>query len=195
MEDLPQLVSLWQLENLAWQELEKRFREFQIVVAADGELLGALGFEVAGSDGHLHSEVFVHPEQSDGLRELLWQRVQTVASNHAVLRLWTRIEAPFWHGIGFQPATAEQLAHRPAGFGDVVPSWRLLRLKEESASDLSLEQQFARFREAERERTRRLMRRARIFRIVAGILGVALFVLVIVWAVTFLRAQRSLPPR
>jgi N-acetylglutamate synthase-like GNAT family acetyltransferase len=194
VDDLPRLIALWQMENLPWQDLEKRFREFQIVLAADGELLGALGIQTSGTDGHLHTEVFAHPEQSDALREMLWQRVQTVASNHALLRLWTQIEAPFWHGIGFQLGTAEQLARIPSGFGNAVHPWRFLQFKEETATPLSIEKEFAMFREAEQERTQRLMQRARVLKILATFIGIALFILVMVWAVMFFKARGQLPP-
>ena len=44
VEDLEKLVPLWQQENLPWEDLEKRFKEFQVVEGAGGELLGADDF-------------------------------------------------------------------------------------------------------------------------------------------------------
>ena len=61
IDDLPQLNSLWQQERLPSASLEKRFKEFQ-VVEASSEILGAIGLEVLGTEGRLHSEVFAHPE-------------------------------------------------------------------------------------------------------------------------------------
>ena len=79
IEDLPKLVPLWLQEHLPCEQLEKRFKEFQVVEAPGGELVGAVGLEVAGAEGRLHGEVFAHPEQSDSLRELLWERAQAIA--------------------------------------------------------------------------------------------------------------------
>ena len=62
--------------------MEKHFKQFQVVEAAGGELLAALGLEVAGTEGRLHGEVFAHAEQSDALRDLFWERLQVLAKNH-----------------------------------------------------------------------------------------------------------------
>ena len=43
IDDLPRLVPLWQREDLPWEALEKRFKEFQVVEESGGELIGALG--------------------------------------------------------------------------------------------------------------------------------------------------------
>ena len=74
IEDLPNLVELWRQENLPAPDLEKRFKEFQIIEGAGGELAAAVGLQVAGLEARLHSEVFAHAEQADALRELLWER-------------------------------------------------------------------------------------------------------------------------
>ena len=62
VEDLPKLVPLWQAEQLPWAGLEKRFKEFQVVEMPDGEVVAAVGLEIAGTEGRLHSEVFAHPQ-------------------------------------------------------------------------------------------------------------------------------------
>src|SRR6266581_1954630 len=79
VEDLPRLGPLWQQEHLSVSDLEKRFKEFQVVEAVGGEMLGAIGLQVAGPDGRLHSEVFAHADQSNALREKLWERAQVLA--------------------------------------------------------------------------------------------------------------------
>src|SRR5262249_16714198 len=71
VEDLQKLMPLWQRENLPAQDLEKRFKEFQVVQGHGGELLGAVGLQIAGAEGCLHSEVFAHHEQADALRQQL----------------------------------------------------------------------------------------------------------------------------
>src|SRR5260221_8194674 len=93
VEDVPKLVPLWQQENLPWQDLEKRFKEFQ-VVAEGPEVLGAVGLQIAASEGQLHSEVFAHHEQADALREKLWERSKIVAANFGLVRLVTQLTTP-----------------------------------------------------------------------------------------------------
>src|SRR5439155_27234308 len=90
VEDLPKFVPLWQEENLPGPELEKRFKEFQVVEGPDGDLLGCMGLEIGGVEARLHSEVFAHAGQADTLRELLWERTQVLAKNHGLLRVWTQ---------------------------------------------------------------------------------------------------------
>jgi hypothetical protein len=188
VEDVPRLIPLWQMEDLPWQDFEKRFREFQVIEAEDGELLGAIGIQIAGHDGCLHSEVFAHPEQSDILREHLWPRVQSVVHNHGLLRLWTSSDAPFWHAAGFAPASPEQLAVRPAAFAGGAAPGRFLQLKEVSA-DVLVEKEFAMFREAERERAQQLIRHGRVVKMIAILIGVALFAFVLFGALRFFSSR------
>ena len=86
IDDLPKLAPLWREENLDVNDLEKRFKEFQIVEGPSGEVVGAVGLQVAGQEGRLHSEVFARPEQADLAREKLWERAQILVNNHGLLR-------------------------------------------------------------------------------------------------------------
>ena len=149
IEDLPKLVPLWQQELLATPQLEKRFKEFQ-VVESEGEIIGAVGLEVAGSEGRLHSEVFAHPEQSDALRALLWERAQVVAQNHGLVRLWTQFATPFWNHSGFRYAGADQLAKLPASFGTNPQPWQYLQLRDDAAAPVSIDKEFALFKQMEK---------------------------------------------
>lgn len=194
VEDVPQLIALWKLEELPCEDLERRFREFQVVESEGGELLGAIGIQIAGHEGWLHSEVITHPEHSDLLREHLWQRLQTVTANHGVIRLWTRLEAPFWHAAGFVSASAEELASRPAAFAGEHPPDRFLQLREE-APTVVVEKELALFREAGRRRVDELKGKARFFKTLALLLGVAIFVLALIMLVTFLRTRGVPGPR
>ena len=57
IEDLPKLAALWTAEGLPVGNLEKRFKEFQLVQTEDGaEVLGAVGLQLVGNEGRLHSE-------------------------------------------------------------------------------------------------------------------------------------------
>lgn len=193
IEDVPGLVALWQQENLPWDNLDKRFKEFQVVLSAEGELLGGIGLLISGLEGMLHSEVFAHPEQADILRELLWQRFQILAKNHGLTRLWTCIFTPFWHQIGFQPATKEIVTRLPAAFANQDGPWFFLQLKDEVGSSISLDKEFALFKEAEKEQTAKLFRQARVLKVIATVLGITVFLLVIVWVFFFFKAQGHLP--
>lgn len=189
VEDLPKLVPLWKTENLPCESLEKRFKEFQVVEGANGELLGALGLQIAGLEGQLHSEVFAHFEQADALREKLLERAQVLAKNHGLVRIWTQLATPFWHRNGFQYAGPELLSKLPAVFAGAPQPWLFVQLKEESAPATSIDKEFAMFKEAEKERTDQLFRRARVLKMVAALVAVCVLLLVVVWAVLFLKAQ------
>lgn len=86
-------------------ELERRLTEFQVVETLDGQLFGALGMEISGRHGRLHSEAFSDFALADVLRPHLWERMQSVATNHGLVRVWTREKTPFWCHSGLHPAT------------------------------------------------------------------------------------------
>src|SRR5262245_43966908 len=189
IEDLPKLLPLWKAENLSSADLEKRFKEFQVIESADGKALGALALQLSGLEGRLHSEVFAHPDQADVLREKLWERVQVLAGNHGLVRIWTQMPAPFWRNSGFQAATAELLAKVPPAFAGDSRPWFSLQLKDETAPALSIDKEFALFKEAEHEQTQKLFRQARIMKMIAALVAIALCLLVVVWAWMFFKAR------
>src|SRR5580704_8798426 len=100
VDDLPVLQSLWASAHLPAAEFERRFTDFQVVESADGALMGAIALEVAGRHGRLHSEAFADFGLADNLRELLWARMQSVAENFGLSRLWIAESAPFWKRNG-----------------------------------------------------------------------------------------------
>ena len=131
VEDLPQLLALWELERLPATALEKRFTEFQVVSDDAGVVLAAVGLQIIGAHGLLHGEAIARPELSDMLRGLLWKRLQVIIQNHALERLWTQLPAHAWRDQGFERATEEQLKLRPAEYpsqyGDCIwPRFRRL---------------------------------------------------------------------
>src|SRR5436309_3091325 len=107
VEDLARLRPLW--DSMRWPvaELEPRLTEFQIVEDAEGKLVGAMGFQISGSQARLHNEGFTDFGLADSARELLWKRIQTLATNHGILRLWMQESAPFWSRLGFKPPMPE----------------------------------------------------------------------------------------
>ncbi|HEY3914033.1 MAG TPA: hypothetical protein VGN61_06060, partial [Verrucomicrobiae bacterium] len=78
-DDLAQLIEFWKTANFAEMDLERRFTEFQVAVTPTGEVVAAVGFQIAGSEGRIHCEWFADFAQSDLLRPLIWERLQIVA--------------------------------------------------------------------------------------------------------------------
>ncbi len=173
-DDLKQLMAVWAAAALPAAELEKRFTEFQVAESPDGRIVAAIGLQVAGADGKIHSETFADFALSDTLRPLFWQRLETMARNHGLFRLWTAETAPFWtRAAGFCTASAPP----PQAFGPVRGPWLAMRLKDESADPTLIEAQFALFREAERAKREKLLQRAAAIRVVGTAIAVLLFVL------------------
>jgi len=189
IEDLQKLALLWQEESLPWEQLEKRFKEFQVVEGEGGELLGAIGLQIAGHEGRLHSEAFAHAEQADALRGKLWERARIVAGNFGLIRIWTQFNAPFWNASEFQHATAEVLPKLPPSFlGDPHP-WKFIQLRPDAAAPVSIDKEFAMFKQAEKERTEQMFRQARVLKIIAAFVAVGVFILVVIWAYKFFQLQ------
>ena len=192
IDDLPTLISLWKEEGLSWETLEKRFKEFQ-VVEVDGQLVGALGLEIVGRDGRLHSEVFAYPEIADDVRELLWERAQALAKNHGLVRLWGQFTAPYWNRSSFDYAPTEVLSKLPSQFAGDPHPWRFLQLRDESASTMSFEKEFAVFKEMEKQRTARIHQQAKVLRIFAGLVVLAVCGLLVFWVLAWFKARHQIP--
>jgi N-acetylglutamate synthase-like GNAT family acetyltransferase len=186
-DDLAQLNHLWSAAQFPVAELEKRFTEFQVAATAAGEVVAAVGLQVAGTDGRIHSEWFVDFALSEALRTPLWERLQAVALNYGLFRLWTEESAPFWKkAAGFSSATGELMSRLPADFGVARAGWLVLRLKDEGADPNLLDAQFALFRDAERARLEKLLQRAHAVKMVGTGIAVILFLLALgtlVWFV------------
>jgi len=193
IDDLPKLLPLWQKENLPVQELESRFKEFQVIENAEGGIAGAIGLQVSGKDGRLHSEAFEDFGQADSLRAVLWDRVRTVAQNHGLVRVWSQFTSPYWRTIGFDAASNELLTKLPNNFGADRTPWACVKLREDNSATVSLDKEFALFRESEKETTAKMLRQARVLKIVAGVIAFLVFVLVLAWAVMFFKLQKHPP--
>lgn len=163
-------------------QLEKRLTEFQLVESADGTLVGALGIQILRQQAWLHSESFHDFAVADTVRPLLLERLRSLASNHGVLRLWTRETSPFWIRQGFQPAPAETLKKLPETWADSGTGWLTLQLKNEEAI-LSVEKELALFMESEKQRTQRAFQHAHALKVVATLMAVvlALFILAVLF--------------
>jgi len=189
IDDLQKLHALWEKERLPAAELEKRFKEFQIVEGGSGEVLGTIGLQIAGHEGRVFGEAFEHPEQADELRSVLWDRLGVQAKNHGLVRIWTQLGAPFWNSSGLHTPSEVDLAKLPAAFGGGDPSWLVIQLRDEPPAMPSIDKEFEMFKEAEREQTERMLRQARVLKMVAGVVSVIVFLLVLTWAFFFFRLQ------
>ncbi|HUD83500.1 MAG TPA: hypothetical protein VMQ67_08345 [Candidatus Saccharimonadales bacterium] len=190
-DDLAQLSELWRTAQFPVAELEKRFTEFQVAASATGEVVAAIGLQVAGTDGKIHSEWFGDFALSDALRPPLWERLQVVALNHGLFRLWTEESAPYWRkGAGFSSPPGELISRLPAEFGAARAGWLVLRLKDEGADPNLVEAQFAIFRDAERVRLEKLLQRAHALKMVGTGIAVILFLLALGTLVWFVHHRR-----
>ncbi|MBI5383768.1 MAG: hypothetical protein HZA90_03685 [Verrucomicrobia bacterium] len=191
VEDLPQLRELWLLEDLPADALEPRLAEFHVVDDGEGHVIASVGLATADKHGRLHSEAILLSEQADALRTLLWPRLQTLAKNHGLARLWTSLPAPFWKGTGFKKVTEETLALLPAEFSEDGVTWLTMPLRSEAMSEADLDKQIAVLRAMSLADNQRLQDRAKLMRMLAlGLLAVVVGVFaigVIYW--TKLRAR------
>ncbi len=179
VDDIGNLLSLWQAMRLPAQELEKRLTEFQVVEAGDNQLVGAIGLQIAGRQGRLHSEAFNDFSQSDRLRQLLWERIQNLAHNHGLTRLWIKESAPFWDHNGFRTASAETLQKLPTTWSELKAGVLTLQLKAETEGiPVSLDKEFALFMESEKSRTADIFRKAKTLKMIATAIAIILFIMV-----------------
>ncbi len=178
LDDIGQLTALWNAMNFPAMELAKRPTEFQVTEGADGKLVGLVGLQIAERQGRIHSEAFKDFALADQLRPLLWERIHAVATNHGLLRLWTQEQAPFWNHCGLVKADAEALEKLPAIWRGPASDWLTLKLREDIAAVISLDKEFALFKESEKQRTQRAFHQARILKMIATFIALALLVLV-----------------
>jgi len=189
MDDLPGLRLLWESMRLPADELEKRLTEFQLVESADGEVLGGIGVQVMGPNALMHSEGYTDFSVADAARQLFWERVQTIASNYGVFRLWTQEDSPFWVRWGFQPPGEELLARLPDAWKTSEGKWLTIQLKDEAAMTV-LEKELAAFRDAEKEHAAQVLDQARMLRTLITVIGFAIGILSIGVAI-FLVVRRG----
>jgi len=195
VDDLSSLIGLWEGMRLSPSEMERRLTEFQVVEASDGSLLGTIAIEIIGRQGRLHSECFGDFSLADPLREKIWRRLQTVASNHGLTRLWIQESAPFWKQTGFQAPNAEGLAKLPADWTALPPNWQTLPLKAEEAFDAPVEKEFEQFRLMERARTERALARTKVLNQIATVVAIILAFIVLAGAAYIFAHRSRLPVR
>lgn len=188
VEDLAMLRPLWDSMRLPVADLEPRLTEFQVVQDADGKIVGGIGFQVSGNQGRLHNEGFTDFGIADAARELLWKRIQTLATNHGIFRLWMQESVPFWIRLGFKPPLPEDLKKLPANWNTEGATWLTLQLKNEAALN-AVEKELAMFMNAQKQHSQRTLDQIRTLKILATILAI-LFAIFAFGAAFFILLKR-----
>src|ERR1700722_5258902 len=161
VEDLATLKAIWISMQLPADNLEGRLTEFQ-VVERDCEVVGAIGLLILRTAALLHSEGYSDFSVADIARKLFWERIQTLAANHGVFRLWTLENSPFWLRWGFQSADTEALARLPDEWKSPDANWFTLELKNEAVINAALQSQFIGHMAAEKKSTEETLARAKV---------------------------------
>jgi N-acetylglutamate synthase-like GNAT family acetyltransferase len=190
LDDLGALKALWQTMRFADGDLEKRLTEFQVVEGPGNQVMGALGFQMKARQGCIHSESFADFAVADTMRPILWGRIQSLATNHGLVRLWTSERAPFWTQNGFQPADDSALPKLPAEWNDATSNWLTLQLKDEQAI-ASLEKEFAMYMESEKQRSAQALDQAKSLKSIVTIIALLIAAGILVAAIYVFVKQRS----
>jgi N-acetylglutamate synthase-like GNAT family acetyltransferase len=192
LDDIGPLTALWQSMHFSVDDLAKRITEFQIAESTDGKLLGGVAMQISERQGFLHSEAYTDFALADDLRPAIWERLQSVATNNGLFRLWTVEQAPFWSRCGLGKADAESLEKLPATWRALKGQWLTLKLKEDIEEVISADKEFAMFMEAERQRTQRTFQQARVLKLIATLLALGVLFLVMVGAFYMMRHNPQL---
>ena len=184
VDDLPRLKQLWALMRLPEGELERQLTDFQVIVDEAGVIVGCAAFQMNQRHARIHSEAFEDFSLADYARPALWSRIQTLATNHGLVRLWTQETSPFWSRNGFQAATEDALEKLPLLWDRLITGWLTIKLKDEEAMT-SLDKEFAMFVETERRQRDQLIGQTKTFKTLA-IGGILLMVLVLIVATIWL---------
>ena len=159
VDDLEGMKALWEWAHFQVLDLERRLTEFQLVVSEEGDLIGAIGLHIDGKQGFLHSEACTRPEEGEVFRAALWERIQSLARYHGLIRLWTQEQAPFWlERAGFRDPSPGSAAKIPPLVGGARVPWRVVQLREEMAATISIERELELFQAAQKEEAERLVR-------------------------------------
>jgi N-acetylglutamate synthase-like GNAT family acetyltransferase len=194
MDDFQSLKSLWHSMRLPSDELERRLTEFQVVEAADGQIVGAIGIQIIRQHALLHSEGYTDFAVADAARQLFWERIQTMTAHHGVFRLWTQENSPFWSRWGFQPANTETLERLPGEWKRSEGKWLTFQLKNEEAI-AALDKELEAFRESEKKRTAETLDQARTMTTTITVIAFAVGIVLIGVAIYLFMRRGLLPPR
>ena len=192
VDDLPRLKELWALMRIPEGDLERQFTDFQVAVDAAGQVIGGVAIQMNQRQARIHSEAFEDFSLADYARPALWERIQTLATNHGLVRLWTQEQSPFWSRNGFQATSEEALRKLPAPWDRASNTWLTIKLKDEEVV-ASLDKEFSMFIEAEKQQRSQLLGRAKTLKTlaIAGIVLVVVALLFIAAAIWIFIKQRT----
>ncbi len=179
--------------NFSVIDLKNRLTEFQVAEDANGTVVAAVGFQFFQRHGLVHSEAFADFAVADHVRPLLWGRIQALAMNHGIARLWTRESAPFWTHNGLQPADTSTLERLPESWHRAAPGWLTLRLKDEEVM-MSLDKELALFKEAEKQSTAATLDQTRKLKLVFTTIGILIALALAGAAIYLMLAHQSAGP-
>lgn len=189
IDDLPTLKALWDSMRISSADLDKRLTEFQVAETADSQVVGTVGFQMSQRHGLIHSEAFSDFSVADQVRPMFWQRLNALALNHGIARLWTRENSPFWTHNGLQPADEETLKRLPEQWDRSAPRWLTLRLKDEDVI-ASLDKEFDMFVAAEKARSAEALNSARRLKTIVSWMVVLMLLGLISYAVYIFITRR-----
>lgn len=194
IDDVAGLRALWEAAGVTHTALERRVTEFQVAAAADGSITACIGFEIQGKQARVHSECYTCPQAAATLRPELFGRIQIVARNHGLYRLWmTASETP-----GFWKDTAGFKTPEPAHLKKLPPDWNVqgtplevLVLREETEALVSAEKELELFAEMQRADRERFDRRTKQVRAIAVVLAVIFFFLAAIFSALLYKQQQK----
>jgi len=193
VDDIGSLRSHWEMMRYPLAELEKQLTDFQVVVDATGAVIGSIGLRTLQRQGHIHSEAFGDFSLAERARPILWERIQSLCTNHGVVRLWTNDPSPFWTHQGFQPATPNVLEKLPEPWDRLKPGWLTQQLRDENAV-ASLDKEFAMFVASEKQRSEQALGQAKILKTLVTVLAfLPAFGILAAAAYVFLTRRGGLP--
>ena len=112
---------------------------------------------------------------ADAARQLFWERIQTLAANHGVFRIWTQERSPFWKSLGFQPPAAEIFARLPDEWkNEFEGGWLTLQLKTRRPSPPRWKNNSPVSWTPKKSETERIAEKAETFKTIITIVGFAI---------------------
>ena len=189
-DDFQGLRSLWNSAGLPADELEKRLTEFQVIESDDGQIAGAVGFQIVRQHARIHSEVYADYSVSDAARQLVWERIQVIASHHGVFRLWTQDNSPFWSSCGFRIVVMESLVQLPEEWKSFKGKWYSLQLKNEEILAAAFEKHLAGFKDSEKQQAERVSQKARTINTIVTVVCFGIFFICIAIVIYMMTHRR-----
>jgi N-acetylglutamate synthase-like GNAT family acetyltransferase len=195
VDDRAALKTLWTSMRLPVDKLEKRLTEFQVAESSGGEVAGAIGIQFSRQHALLHSEGYSDFSIADATRQLFWERIQILAANHGVFRLWTLERSPFWISFGFQPPDPGTLARLPKEWeNEFDRGWLTFQHKNEDVINAAFEKHFVGFMDSEKKKTDAVSEKTRTFNTAITIAGFGIFFICVAFLIFWLIHHPITPP-